>query len=68
MKPRILVAPGGKLQQQLFTPRVRAALAEVCQPTYNDGPEHLSSEQLAAQLPGYQALVTGWTAPPTSAS
>jgi phosphoglycerate dehydrogenase-like enzyme len=67
MKPRVLVAPGGKLQQQLFTPRVRAALAEVCQPTYNDGPEHLSSEQLAAQLPGYQALVTGWGCPKLTA-
>jgi len=62
-KPKIFVTPSGKLQEQLFLPRVREELASFADPTYNQKEERLTSEELAALLPGYQGLLTGWGAP-----
>jgi phosphoglycerate dehydrogenase-like enzyme len=62
-KPRVLVVPGGKLQEQLFTARVRKALAEVAIPVYNEREEPLSSQELAGLVQGYQAIITGWGTP-----
>jgi phosphoglycerate dehydrogenase-like enzyme len=62
-KPKVLVLPSGRLQDQLFPPRVRQALAECAEPTYNTAEGRVTCEQLAGQLPGYAALITGWGAP-----
>ncbi len=62
-EPRVFVVPAGKLQEQLFTPPVREALAEFASPTYNEREERLSPQELAARIPPYQAVITGWGAP-----
>ncbi|UCC69085.1 MAG: hydroxyacid dehydrogenase [Armatimonadota bacterium] len=62
-KPSVLVVPGGKLQEQLFTARVRKGLAEVAVPVYNEPEEPLSSEELAGLVQGYEAIITGWGSP-----
>lgn len=62
-RPRVYVAPAGKLQEQLFPPTVREALANFAEPVYNDGPQTMSSKELAARLPGCHGLITGWGAP-----
>jgi len=63
-KPKVLVLPGGKLQEQLFPPHVREALAEFLEPTYNDVEARLSPEELAARIGGYEGAITGWGATP----
>ena len=62
-KPRVYVLPGGRLQEQLFPPRVREALGEFAEATYNPAEGRVSSQDLAKRLPGFQALITGWGAP-----
>jgi phosphoglycerate dehydrogenase-like enzyme len=62
-KPKIFVLPSGKLQDQLFPPPVKEALAQFADPTYHTAQERVTSERLAALLPGYAALITGWGAP-----
>jgi len=59
----VFVLPSGKLQDQLFPPRVKEALAEFADASYHTARERPTSEQLAALLPGYAALITGWGAP-----
>ncbi|MCJ7797029.1 MAG: hydroxyacid dehydrogenase, partial [Thermoleophilia bacterium] len=61
-KPKVLVLPTGKLQEQLFPEPVRERLAHFADPVYNEK-ESLSSEELADRLPGFQAVVTGWGSP-----
>jgi len=63
MKPKVFVAPGGTLQQQLFPRSVRDALSDFSRPLYNDGPEPLSGHELASRLTGCRALITGWGCP-----
>ena len=63
MKPKVFVAPGGTLQQQLFPRPVRDALSDFSQPLYNDGPEPLSGNELASRLAECHALITGWGCP-----
>ncbi len=62
-KPKVFVVPGGKLQNQLFTSPVREALAECASPIYNEREERISSQELAARIPGCQAIITGWGSP-----
>ena len=66
-KPRVYVLPGGRLQEQLFPPRVREALAEFAEATYHPAEGRVSSEELATLLPGYAGLITGWGAPKLTA-
>jgi len=61
-KPKVLVLPSGTLQEQLFPDPVRERLARFADPVYNEK-DSLSSEELAARLPGFQAVVTGWGSP-----
>jgi phosphoglycerate dehydrogenase-like enzyme len=58
-----LILPAGQLQDQLFPAAVRAALAEIADPVYSDGPERPSSQELAERIPGFDALITGWGSP-----
>lgn len=62
-KPKVFVLPSGRLQQQLFPPRVREMLAEFAHPIYNAAEGRLSSADLAARLPRCVGLITGWGAP-----
>jgi phosphoglycerate dehydrogenase-like enzyme len=62
-KPRVFVAPGGKLQAQLFPARVRDALEKFSEPIYCDREERLSSGELAARISGCQGIITGWGSP-----
>jgi phosphoglycerate dehydrogenase-like enzyme len=66
-KPRVYVLPSGILQEQLFPPRVREALAGFAEPVYNTAEGRISSEELAKRLPGFAALITGWGAPKMTA-
>jgi len=59
-KPRVFVAPSGKLQEQLFPPRVREALAAFARPIYNEKEERLTAEDLAGRITDCEALITGW--------
>ncbi len=66
-KPRVYVLPSGKLQEQLFPPKVREVLAEFAEPVYNTSEGRVSSEDLAKRLQGFAALITGWGAPKLTA-
>ncbi len=66
-KPKVYVLPTGKLQEQLFPPRVREALAQFADPVYRTEEGQPTSEELAALLPGFDALITGWGAPKLTA-
>ncbi len=66
-RPRVYVLPAGKLQEQLFPTQVRDALAEFADPVYREGEGEITSEELAALLPGFDALITGWGAPKLTA-
>lgn len=62
--PKVFVVPGGKLQEQLFPPRVREALAAFADPVYNDiRDRRITSEELAERLVGNDAVITGWGTP-----
>jgi phosphoglycerate dehydrogenase-like enzyme len=62
-KPKVFVAPAGKLQEQLFPPRVREALAAFADPIYNSKEGHLTAADLAAQASDCEAIITGWGSP-----
>ena len=62
-RPRVFVAPSGKLQEQLFPAQVRDALSAFADPIYNPRDGRLTAEHLAAQIGDCQALITGWGSP-----
>ena len=62
-KPRIFVAPSGKLQEQLFPSQVRDALSAFAEPIYNSSDKRLTAEDLAARIADCEALITGWGSP-----
>ena len=63
-KPKVFVVPHGKLQEQLFPPRVREALTACADPIYNDlSDRRLSSEELAARLTDCAGVISGWGTP-----
>jgi phosphoglycerate dehydrogenase-like enzyme len=62
-KPKILVAFRPSLYQLLYPRETDAALRAFGEVTYHDSEAKLSPEQLAARVPGYQALLTSWGTP-----
>jgi phosphoglycerate dehydrogenase-like enzyme len=62
-KPKVFVVPSGKLQEQLFPGQLREALAAFAEPVYNQKAGHLTPSELAAELPGFAGVITGWGTP-----
>jgi len=61
-KPRILAIVRPQDDDLLFTPETKAALYELGEVTYRGQP-HISSEELAEWIPGYDWLLGGWGTP-----
>lgn len=61
-KPQILVVVRPNDYDILFTPAAKDALHELGEVTYR-GQQHMSSEELAAMIPGYHWLLGGWGTP-----
>ena len=62
-KPKVFVLPSGQLQDQLFPEPVRQRLADIAEPIFNTHTQPLTSDGLAALLPDFRVLLTGWGAP-----
>lgn len=65
-RPRVFVAPGGKLQDQLFPGKVREALVAFAEPVYNRKEGRLTQQELSAHLGDCEGLITGWGSPQLS--
>jgi phosphoglycerate dehydrogenase-like enzyme len=61
-KPRILSIVRPNDDDLLFTPEAKQALHELGEVTYR-GQQRMSSEELAAMIPGYDWLLGGWGTP-----
>jgi phosphoglycerate dehydrogenase-like enzyme len=61
--PNILVAVRPALYAELFTPEADARLNRLAALTFNDEDRNWSSDELAAQIAGYDAVITGWGTP-----
>ena len=61
-KPRILAIVRPQDDDLLFTPETKEALYELGEVTYRGQP-HISSEELAEMIPGYDWLLGGWGTP-----
>ncbi|MGH2557430.1 MAG: hydroxyacid dehydrogenase [Thermomicrobiales bacterium] len=62
-RPRILVLPTPDLYHELFTPAADAVLRDLADVTFNDRDGNWSAADLAAVIPEFVAVVTGWRSP-----
>ena len=62
-KPTVLVTLKPSLYQLLFTPAAQTRLHEVANVTFNQSEENWSSDKLAQEIAGYDAVITGWGTP-----
>jgi phosphoglycerate dehydrogenase-like enzyme len=62
-KPKIYVAFRPSLYDLLFLPEADQALRELGEVTLHDQDVNLSSEKLAACVPGFDAVLTSWGSP-----
>lgn len=62
-RPRVLVVPPPVLYRELFTPAADAALRTFADVTFNTREERWTTSDLAAALPGIDAVITGWGTP-----
>ncbi len=62
-KSNVLVTIVPSLYQQLFTPAMQARLQEVAHVRFNESERNWTSEELAQQIGGYDAVITGWGTP-----
>lgn len=60
---RVLALPGPQLREKMFTPGAEATLAEIADVTWNESAEPWTPERLAAEIGGYDGLITGWGSP-----
>lgn len=63
-RPRVLVLLRPSLYATLFPQSVDRALRRVAEIVCNDQEHNPSSVELAAQIPGFDAVITGWGSPP----
>jgi phosphoglycerate dehydrogenase-like enzyme len=59
-RPNVLVTITPSLYQQLFAPAVQARLEEIARVRFNEEERNWTSEELARQIAGYDAVITGW--------
>ncbi|NJN84037.1 MAG: hypothetical protein HC802_18370 [Caldilineaceae bacterium] len=62
-KPRVLVLPPPSLYRQLFVDETDRALREFAEVTFNEEERNWTASELAARIPGYDAVITGWGSP-----
>jgi phosphoglycerate dehydrogenase-like enzyme len=62
-KPRIYVAFRPSLYDLLFLPQTDQALHDLGEVAFHDSEANLSSEELAARVPGFDAVLTSWGSP-----
>lgn len=60
---RVLALPGPMRRAEMFTPAAERALNEIADVIWNDSDENWTSPQLAAVIPEYDGLITGWGSP-----
>lgn len=63
MAPRILVLPPPSLYARLFGPEADSALCGLGDVTFNEREKNLTSDELAAIVGDYDAVMTGWGSP-----
>jgi phosphoglycerate dehydrogenase-like enzyme len=63
MSARVLYLPPPSHTRRVFRPETYAALCREFEVTAHESEERITSEQLAAQIGGYDAVVTGWGSP-----
>lgn len=61
--PKLLVAIRPALYDELFTADLDAQVRKVCQLVHQTSENNLTSAQLAEQISGYDAVITGWGTP-----
>lgn len=61
--PKIGVAIRPSLYQELFTPELDAQLRKIGDVVHQTSENNLTSAQLAEQVSGYDAVITGWGTP-----
>src|SRR5262245_4653286 len=59
-QPSVLVTIVPSLYQQLFSPAAQARLQEVARLRFNESERNWTSAELAQQIGGYDAVITGW--------
>ena len=62
-QPTILVTLRSELYAELFTPDADARLRKLAALTFNTDERNWSSDKLASQISGYDAVITGWGTP-----
>lgn len=62
-RPRVLSLVGPTLRQELFTEEALKDLHAFADVTWIESDDRWISEQLAREIPGYEALVTTWGSP-----
>lgn len=62
--PKIFVNLPPHLYRELFAPDADATLRTLADVAFRDDDRGLTSRELAAVLPGYDAVITGWGTPP----
>lgn len=62
-KPEVLVILRPTLYQELFTSELDTRLQAVAKVTYNTEERNWSSEELAARITSFDAIITGWGSP-----
>jgi phosphoglycerate dehydrogenase-like enzyme len=60
---KILVAIRPSLYQELFTPEMDTQLRKIGEVVHQTSEDNLTSAQLARQISGYDAVITGWGTP-----
>jgi phosphoglycerate dehydrogenase-like enzyme len=63
MKPRVLYVPPPSHTKRVFHPETYGALCQAFEVTARESEERFTSAQLAEQVAGYDAVVTGWGSP-----
>ncbi len=62
-RPKVFVNLPPQLYRELFAPDADTALRALADVTFRDDDRRLTSGELAAALPGYDAVITGWGTP-----
>ena len=63
LQPNVLVSLPATLYGMLFTEDADAALRAAARLTFNADGRNWTSDELAARLPGFDAVITGWGTP-----
>jgi phosphoglycerate dehydrogenase-like enzyme len=59
-QPSVLVTITPTLYQQLFTPTAQTRLQEIARVQFNESERNWTSEELAQEIGGFDAVITGW--------